>query len=134
MIKHYHADNGRFAEKTFTDHCHNQGQTIWFSGVNAHFQNGVAERRIKHLQDHARTMIIHAKHRWNKGISTHLWPYAVSMANDIHMNMPLQSGKAPIELFSKVATPPKMHHYQPFGCPLCSQRQDANWSEGFQVV
>jgi len=52
-IKHYHANNGRFAEKTFTNHCHNQGQTISFSGVNAHFQNGIAERRIKHLQDHA---------------------------------------------------------------------------------
>jgi hypothetical protein len=40
------------------------GQTITFCGVNAHFQNAVAERRIRALQDQARTMLIHAQHRW----------------------------------------------------------------------
>ena len=42
MVKHYHADNGRFAEKRFMSEVANAGQTISFCGVNAHFQNGVA--------------------------------------------------------------------------------------------
>ena len=32
-IKHYHADNGRFAENTFRDHIKNGNQTISFCGV-----------------------------------------------------------------------------------------------------
>jgi hypothetical protein len=48
-IKHYHADNGRFAENAFMSHVAKSGQTISFCGVNAHFQNGKAERRIRTL-------------------------------------------------------------------------------------
>jgi hypothetical protein len=39
------------------------GQTITFCGVNAHFQNAVAERRIRTVQHQARIMLIHAQHR-----------------------------------------------------------------------
>jgi hypothetical protein len=49
-----------------------QGQTISFCGVNAHFQSGVAERRIRELQDGARTSRIHAKHRWPLAIDAQL--------------------------------------------------------------
>jgi hypothetical protein len=42
-IKHYHADNGHFAENAFMSHVARCGQTISFCGVNAHFQNGKAE-------------------------------------------------------------------------------------------
>ena len=75
-ILHYHADNGRFAERTFMSHCDSKGQTISFAGVNAHHQNGIAEKRIRDLQDTARTMLVHAKKRWPKAVSAHLWPYA----------------------------------------------------------
>jgi hypothetical protein len=37
-----------------------KGQTISFCGVNAHFQNGKAERRIRLLQDLARSQPLHA--------------------------------------------------------------------------
>jgi hypothetical protein len=50
-IRHYHGDNGRFAETLFMQEIVKQGQTISFCGVNAHFQNGLAERRIRELQD-----------------------------------------------------------------------------------
>jgi hypothetical protein len=46
QVQHYHADNGRFAENDFKAAVEAQGQTISFCGVNAHFQNAVAERRI----------------------------------------------------------------------------------------
>ena len=50
-IIHYHADNGRFADNAFIADCKAQHQGLSFCGVNAHFQNGVAERRISDLQE-----------------------------------------------------------------------------------
>jgi hypothetical protein len=61
-IKHYHADNGRFAETVFMTDVARKGQTISFCGVNAHFLNGKAERRIRLLQDLARSQLLHAMH------------------------------------------------------------------------
>jgi hypothetical protein len=55
-ILHYHADNGRFAENKFKEAINDARQTISFCGVNAHFQNGIAERKIRELQEHSRTM------------------------------------------------------------------------------
>jgi hypothetical protein len=40
---HYHADNGRFADNKFQEAVAMKHQTLSFSGVNAHFQNGFAE-------------------------------------------------------------------------------------------
>ena len=45
-IKHYHCDNGRFADNAYLEHVTKSGQTITYCGVNAHFQNGIAEKRI----------------------------------------------------------------------------------------
>ena len=50
-IKLYHADNGRFADNAFIQDCKTQGQSISYCGVNAHFQIGIAERRIRDLQN-----------------------------------------------------------------------------------
>jgi hypothetical protein len=36
-IRHYHADNGRFAEKLFLNHCELAGQKVSLCGVSAHF-------------------------------------------------------------------------------------------------
>lgn len=82
-IKHYLADNGRFGENLFMAHIARQGQTISFCGVNAHFQNGKAERRIRTLQELARSQMLHAKTKWPMGMTTNLWPYAVSNVSDI---------------------------------------------------
>jgi hypothetical protein len=76
-------------------------QTISFCGVNAHFQNGIAEKRIRDLQEHARTMMLHAKSRWPKGVSIHLWPYALSSANQLRQVTPdKEDGTSPLERFS----------------------------------
>ncbi len=45
-ILHYHANNGRFADNMFMAACEQQRQQLTFCGVNAHFQNGIAERDI----------------------------------------------------------------------------------------
>ena len=59
-ILHYHADNGIFASQPWKDACDEGKQSYSYSGVNAHFQSGVAERRVRELQELGRTEIIHA--------------------------------------------------------------------------
>ena len=49
QVLHYHADNGRFADNLFMQDVSKQQQTISFCGVNSHFQNGQAEKRIRDL-------------------------------------------------------------------------------------
>ena len=48
-VKAYHADNGRFAERSFLDDCKKCLQRLTFCGVGAHHQNGVSENAINQL-------------------------------------------------------------------------------------
>ena len=129
MIKHYHANNGCFVDPLLVDHCKANSQSMSHSGVNAHFQNSIAEKRIRDLQDATHTMLVHAKHHWPSTINAHLWPYALHTANNIHANTPRADadGQAPIEVFSAGAAAASPRHYHPFGCPIymlndeCSQ-------------
>ena len=61
-IKEYHADNGVSQSKLFQASCDIQDQKITFCGVNAHHQNGIAERQIRTLTERACTMLIHSMH------------------------------------------------------------------------
>jgi hypothetical protein len=63
-VQQYHADNGRFAEHLFLNHCEKLGQKVSLCGVSAHFQNGIAERRINDLTERSRASLLHAIHRW----------------------------------------------------------------------
>lgn len=102
-VKNYLADNGIFKANLWVEECKKQGQGLTFAGVNAHHQNGVAERRICELQDMARTMLIHANSRWSESVTTNLWPYAIRMANEAINNTPSfqdEDGKTPVELFA----------------------------------
>ena len=51
MIKHYHTDKGHFTDNAFIQDCQANKQNLLYCGVNAHFQNGIAERRIRDLQE-----------------------------------------------------------------------------------
>ena len=55
IIKAYHADNGVFKANDWKQACFNERQKLTFAGVNAHFTNGLAEKRIRDLQDLTRT-------------------------------------------------------------------------------
>jgi hypothetical protein len=68
-VEHYHADNGRFCNNLFLQGMKDKKQTISHCGVNAHFQNRIAEKRIRDLQDLTRTSLLHAAARWPKVIS-----------------------------------------------------------------
>jgi hypothetical protein len=101
-IQHYHADNGRFEDNGFVNAVKKQQQTISFCGVNAHFQNGVVEKRIRDLQEQARTMLLHVNARWSKVVSIHLWPYALRSANQLRQVTPDKDDGTPppLERFS----------------------------------
>ncbi len=54
--KHFHANNGRFKDKEFRKSIKRNNQTISFSGIGGHHQNGIAEKRIGDLQRRATTL------------------------------------------------------------------------------
>lgn len=110
---------GRVADNKWRKACADKGQRLTFCGVNAHFQNGVAERRIRELQEQAQTNLIHANKRWPTVVSANLWPYAVRMANDVFNATPdLKRKHVPIEAFSGTKVTMNPSHFSHFGCPV----------------
>ena len=71
-IHHYHADNAQFTDKGFIQDCQSQCQGLTYCGVNAHFQNGIVEKKICDLQEETRTMMLHSLHKWSSMLSVHL--------------------------------------------------------------
>ena len=61
-INHYHVDNGTFADNEFINDCQDRGLRLTYCGVNAHFQNGIAEKKIRDLQEAIRTSLLFAAH------------------------------------------------------------------------
>ena len=119
-VANYLADNGIFKANLWVETCKADGQGLSFAGVNAHHQNGIAERRIRELQEMARSMLIHANARWSESVTTNLWPYAIRMANDAINNTPsFQDGerRSPIEIFAKTGVVDNPKHWKTFGCP-----------------
>ena len=80
-VKKFHTDNGIFAEEGFKSDVSDNNQTIRYCGVGAHFQNVIAEDDIKQLTEKARTMLIHANHRWPEVIQPCLWQFALKQAD-----------------------------------------------------
>jgi hypothetical protein len=118
-IKHYHADNGRFKDKLFMKSIDECGQTISFTGVGAHHQNGIAEKRIGDLQRKATALLLHAQRRWPDAINTHLWPYAIKTASDYRNHAPTNSNDTPpMSRFCKTGRIPTIQNHHHFGCPV----------------
>ena len=107
-ICHYHADNGRFLNKGFINNCQLNNQHLTYCGVNMHFQNGIAKKRIQDLQEAKINSFLYALHKWPCMLSVHLWPYVIRTANEIMISTPtIYSDKSPQELFSGVNVLPK---------------------------
>ena len=117
-IRHYHCDNGRFSEKLFMDSCAANNQRITFCGVNAHFQNGIAEKAIRDVTEAARKMLLHAKLRWPSAMDLSLWPYAMRYATYITNYTPICDGKSRIELFTNSDVGTSLKTFHTFGCPV----------------
>jgi hypothetical protein len=119
QVRHYHADNGIFAEAEFRKAVEVDQQSISYCAVNAHHQNGKAEKKIRDLQELARTMLLHAKQRWPNAVTSNLWPYAMRMANDVSNFSPgIIDGISPLEKFGQVAVSPRVKHSHTFGSPV----------------
>jgi hypothetical protein len=117
-IKCYHTDNGIFASKEFRSSCLQQKQQTKFCGVNAHHQNGIAERHKRSITKKARTMLIHAMIQWPEIITETLWPFALKLAVDIHNKTPGPSDMTPEEIFTGIKQRNKFLDFHPFGCPI----------------
>jgi hypothetical protein len=118
-IRHYHADNGRFIENTWSEDTKLKGQDMSYSGVGAHHQNGRAEKRIRHLQDLARSSLIHAIQRWPTALDVRLWPNAIRRAaHALNYTCKIGKDKCPMEILSKAEISPNPLNEHPFGCPV----------------
>jgi GAG-pre-integrase domain len=118
LVQRYHDDNGRFSDSSWRNDILKQGQRLAFCGVGAHHQNGRAEKRIRDIQDLARTSLIHANQRWPDAVDARLWPYALRHANE-SINRTIFPGQkeTPIKGFSQTKIMPSMKDIRPFGCP-----------------
>jgi hypothetical protein len=95
-----------------------KAQRLSFCGVEAHHQNGRAEKRIRDVQDEARTMLIHANRHWPEAIDARLWPYALRATNEAIINTPFPGYETtPIEMFMQTKVAPHLSDQHPFGCP-----------------
>ncbi len=89
--------------------------------MNAHFQNGIAERTIWDLTKSARKRLLHARACWLAVVHFALWSYALRNATLLHNNLPvLEDGTSRLELFSSIWVGCNMKHVHTFVCPVCA--------------
>ena len=121
QIQNYHADNKILKSKVWVLDCQLSRQRITYACVGSHNQNGVAERRIRVLQDLTRTQLIHANQWWPAAINTHLWLYALRLvcaAWNESPNMKDSSQLSPEQAFTKVKVNHTLENSLPFGFPV----------------
>jgi hypothetical protein len=133
-ISHYHCDNGRFADNAWKNHVQSTGQTLSYCGVNAHFQNGRSEKKIRDLREGARTVLLFAADKWKGTVTTALWPYAIRHQNDVMINTVGPDGTTPLMRYSGSNVLPNFKDFHTFGCPvyaldgdLASGKKIAHW-------
>ena len=118
-VKHYHCDNGRFADNAFKQSVVASNQTISYCGVNAHVQNGRAEKKIRDLRESARTQLLHAINRWPGTVTVNLWPYSLRYAADIHNLLPTATSlSCPQQRYSGIDVDVNLNIFHAFGCPV----------------
>ena len=90
VVKHYHADNGRFADEGFKAACNDHDQRLTFCGVGAHHQAGIIEGKNRVLTQGARTLLLHGIRMWPQMINSMFWPFVLkAMAervNKLHIS------------------------------------------------
>jgi hypothetical protein len=91
-----------------------------FCGVNAHFQNGIAERVIGDLLESARKQLLDARACWPAVVHFALWPYALRNAALLHNSLPvLEDGTSRLDIqlnLSRVQYEACAHFHGPSVC------------------
>ena len=114
----YHTDNGVFTAAAFQDELSKLEQGLSLSGVGAHHQNAVAERAIGTVTGIARTIMLHAKIRWPKQVTTKLWPMAMKQAQFLVNHVPDLNNVCPMDLMLKTMVPRhQLRHVHVWGAP-----------------
>jgi hypothetical protein len=102
-ILHYHCDNKQFSDNAWKQSCKASSQQLTFCRVDAHFQNGIANRTIWDLSESARKQLLHAHACWPAAVHVGLWPYTLHNAALLHNNLPvLEDGTSKLELFTSI--------------------------------
>ena len=90
-VKHYHTDNGRFADNGFLSAVNSKDQKITFCGVGTYHQNFIVEHKNKILTEGARTLLLHGMKMWPQRIDQMFWPFAfkyiAEMLNTLQVNI-----------------------------------------------
>jgi hypothetical protein len=117
-IQAIRADYGVYAAKCFRDSCMKNQQQLSFCAAGAHWQNGIVERFIGTLTEKARTILLHAMHKWPTMITEDMWPYAVHHAINFHnASLRKDSTMTPYRLFTGQDPPHQLEDFRVFGCP-----------------
>ena len=119
-IKKYRADNHPFSSAEFKADIELLDQELDFSGVGAHFQNGVAERAIQTVTYWSRAMLLHQMRKWPEAWDEALWPFALEQAVYLWNNLPRsRSGLTPLKLFTGTKQAPNsvLSNARVWGCP-----------------
>ena len=121
-IKGYHSDNGIFSCTEWRNDCQIKMQATRYTGVGAHHQNGIVERKIQTLQDMSRAMLIHAHNKWNKVITVNLWTLAISYATRCINAIPSSHNdfkSTPEQMYTKsTESSINIIGHHTFGCPV----------------
>jgi hypothetical protein len=97
----FRADNAPFNAAEFQSDLDNKGQTITFSSVGVHHQNGAAERAIKTITSWSRTMMLHAILHWPEQTTLDMWPFAMDHAVYCWNHLPSKNDRiSPLEAFT----------------------------------
>ena len=119
-VRSYRADNHPYSSKGFLEDLEVHNQTITFSGVGAHHQNGAAERALQTCCTWARALMMHQLLHWPDSYDPQLWPFALTHAVHIWNNLPKEGALlTPIELFSGMKQPHNgsLLRTRVWGCP-----------------
>lgn len=117
-IRHYRCDNGIYHSKLFKQDIVRNQQSQSFSGIGAHWQNGLAERYIGTITRKARIMLLHAMARWPSVINETFWSFAFKLAVHQHNHLPRrQTDHTPFEAFTMQDDDIHPGSYHIFGCP-----------------
>eukprot|EP00957_Ditylum_brightwellii_P043121 3266943-Ditylum_brightwellii.AAC.1 len=118
-IEHYHSANGWFADKAFMKDCEKNAQILTFCAANSHWQNDIAEKKIRDTTESARKQLLHAQSRWSDEIKTNLWPYPLKTEVESGNTIPdKEDASYPLARFSNLPVQEHLKDKHPFGYPV----------------